>query len=310
MLDLVKKLFGIEPKEIKSIDKEKISTLNENNSTQNVHVLNENVHKLKDGQHDIQQNNSSVYGGNPFIDNRLHLDYQVKHLIDENKALRKQRIALTGLVMLSMLGSIYLGAQSKTESIVTMVDDKGQRIQPVNLREMKDIAQRDKILSKIIEEALLNLRTITPDKQLQHQLLQRTLTYVAKDSQAYKAINNTFMLSNSNSPYNLGQKYMVTPVIKSVMAQNTMTTTDKTPRASFMIEWREKVHRLDGTYVKTDEYKGTFIFDIITPENEADVTRNPFGIQINSIQVVPVRIIDEADDSKPMHNATSSVTTN
>jgi type IV secretory pathway TrbF-like protein len=108
--------------------------------------------------------------------------------------------------------------------------------------------------------------------------------------------------TNPNSPYITGKKMMITPVIKSVMKQNVLLNGDKQKRASLLIEWREKVNDINGKYIQTSEYKGTFIFDIIPPQTEADITRNPFGIQVSTIQIVPVRIVDKAQDNQPLNS--------
>ena len=258
--------------------------------------------------HDIQrvemQENESIIQteSNPFLDNKLHLDYQMQRVIADNKSLRQQRVVLCVLLITSILGLVYLGNQTKIEAIVTMVDDKGQRIQPINLREMKDVDQRDKILSKTIEDMLINLRTVTPDRNLQYELAKKALNYVANDSQAYKLIINSLKESNPNSPYITGKKMMVTPVIKSVMKQNIILNNDKQKRSALVIEWRERVNDLNGSYIQTSEYKGTFIFDVIPPTTEAEITRNPFGIQVNTIQIVPVRIVDKAQDHQPLNS--------
>ncbi|MFM2344010.1 MAG: hypothetical protein RLZZ210_619 [Pseudomonadota bacterium] len=239
---------------------------------------------------------------NPFLKSKMHLDFQIEKLVINNKNLIIQRNILGVLLLASILGLIYLGSQSKTEAIITMVDEKGQRIQPINLREMKDEDQRNRIITKTIEESLINLRTVTPDKILQLELIKKALVNVRKDSQAYKVISDAVKETNEGSPYNVGKQYMITPVIKSVSMQDTIFNGENVKRASLVIEWRERVNRLDGTYQQTNEYKGNFIFDITSPQTEEEIRQNPFGIQIYNLQVVPIRIVDKVNDNQPLHS--------
>jgi len=243
---------------------------------------------------------------NPFLKNKIHMDYQIEKMVLTNKNLTYQRNILGGLLLISIAGLVYLGSQSKKEAIITMVNEKGQSIQPINLREMKDVDQRNSIIFKTIEESLINLRTVTPDKNLQYELIKKALVNVKKDSQAYKTIAITLKEDNPNSPYNVGQKFIITPIIKSTSDQDIIFKGEKTKRAALVIEWREKVNNLDGTYKQTNEYRGNFIFDIIPPKTEEEIRQNPFGIQIYNMQVVPVRIVDKANDDQPINHSNTT----
>ncbi len=278
---LIKKLCGIKSKE------------------SNLNLTEESIVNL----HEMQSNNQSP---NPFLNNRIHLDYQLDKVDNLNKNLILQRNVLAGLLLVSILSLVYLGGQTKKEAIVTLVNDKGQTVQPINLREMKDSEQRDKIITKIIEETLINIRTVTPDRNLQYELGKRALVNLRRGSQAYTTVVNGMKEDNPNSPYIIGQKHMVTPIIKSTMTRNINFNGETTKRASLAIEWRERVNRLDGTYLQTNEYKGDFIFDIVPPETEEEIRKNPFGIQIYAIQVVPVRIVDIANDNQPLNKTNAT----
>ena len=293
MLNTLKKLFAKD----KQID----ADINTDNLEKNIIKQPVNFDDIKD-QHKINSNNT-----NPYLNNKIHLDYQLERLVLDNKNLKNQRLILSSFLLISIIGLIYLGGQTKKEAVITLVDEKGQRVQPINLREMKDGDQRNRIIFKIIEESLLNIRTVTPDKNLQFELGKKALINIRKGSQAYKLVVDYLNEDNPNSPYNLGQKYTVTPIIKSVTTENIMFNGEKTKRASLVIEWRERVNKLDGTYIQTNEYKGNFIFDIIPPENDEDIRQNPFGIQIYNMQLVPVRIVDKANDSQPI-NSNSATT--
>jgi len=284
MLNTIKKLFITKTRQDESI----IDTQN-------------NIDESK--QVDKDNQSQSI---NPFLNNKIHLDYHLQKMATENKSLKIQRIVLAVLLLSSIGGLVYLGGQTKKEVIVTMVDEKGQRIQPINLKEMKDTDQRNRIIFKIIEDSLLNIRTVTPDKNLQYELSKKALVNMRKGSQAYQLIVNSLKETNPNSPYITGQTYMVTPIIKSTLAQNITFTGETTKRANLVIEWRERVNKLDGTYVQTNEYKGNFIFDILPPQTEEEIRQNPFGIQIHTIQMIPIRIVDKANDTQPLNNSTAT----
>src|SRR5687767_6873658 len=186
MLDLIKKLLGINSHTNKNYD--------ENNKPLIVDLE----------QMPIIENTKS--DANPFLNTKLHLDYHLQKMANDNKSLKIQRNILLALLLMCIGGLIYLGGQTKKEAIITLVDEKGQRIQPINLREMKDTQQRDRIITKIIEETLINLRTVTPDKNLQYELGKRALINVRKGSQAYTVIVNTLKEGNPTGPYVVGQK--------------------------------------------------------------------------------------------------------
>jgi type IV secretion system protein TrbF len=303
MINEIKKLFGIGNK----------NTNNENIEYKNKHdYVNSEINNrlIAFNALDNEQPINNLKDDNLYLANKMHLDFQIDKIANENRSLKKQKIVLIIALLCAIIGLTYLGGQSKKEALITMVDDKGQTIKPINLREMTDVEQRDKIIHKIIEESLINIRTVTPDKNLQYELAKKALVNVKKGSSAYKMIIDYLKEDNPVSPYVTGKKNMITPVIKSTINQDVTNGKDNIKRASLLIEWRERVTNLDGVYMQTNEYKGNFVFDIIPPETEEDIQKNPFGIQIYFIQIVPVRIVDKVNDQVPMNDSTNKNKTN
>jgi type IV secretion system protein TrbF len=294
MIIEIKKLLGMKSKNTQIDLNEKQDHTNIKNILEHQDNINNSI------QSNITQENFNS-DNNMYLANKMHLDFQMNKISTENKNLKMQKIVLIVCLLCAIGGMTYLGGQAKKESIITMVNDSGQTIKPINLREMKDVQQRDKIIHKIIEESLLNFRTVTPDKNLQYELAKKSLVNVKKGSGAYKLILDYYKEDNPQSPYVTGQKFTITPVIKSTINQDvTLGNEDKVKRASLLIEWRERINNLEGSYLQTNEYKANIIFDIIPPQTDEEVQKNPFGIQIYQMQIVPVRIVDKANDQVPM----------
>lgn len=217
--------------------------------------------------------NQKEINTNPYLSAQNTWKDYVGSIVGARNILIATTFLSLSIALVSVVGVVHIGSQSKLTPYVIEVDKLGQSqfagtIPNYDFRDPK-------IINVMLTDFVSDFRTVSIDKELSVKLLQRLYAKLDSGSTANAKISNYFTANDEkNNPFIRSEKEVVTVEVKSIL-QVTGTT--------YAIEWSEYIRgaksgKLESTnFFKanvTIEYKDTsnFSFD--------SLIANPLGMYI------------------------------
>ncbi len=133
-------------------------------------------------------------------------------------------------------GIIYIGSQSKFIPLVYQKDASGNTISMTRADHIPDAKVDD--YRTAVGEFITNIRTVTPDSELQGKAIWHAYAYLSPDDPATLKANEYLNGSKEVNPYNRAANETVNVELKSVLQQS---------QNSWQVDWLETIRERDGT---------------------------------------------------------------
>jgi type IV secretion system protein VirB5 len=141
------------------------------------------------------------------------------------------------LIGLAAVGGItYMGSQSKFIPLVFELDRGGNTVSMTRADRIPDAKVDD--YRTAVSEFITNIRTVTPDAELQRKAVLRTYAFLAPNDPATLKSNEYLNGSKDANPFNRAANETVSTEIKSVLQQSQDT---------WQVDWLETVRTRDGS---------------------------------------------------------------
>ena len=187
---------------------------------------------------------------------------------------RNWRLAffLEALVLLpSVLGNIYLGAQTKIIPYMIEVDvhAKTATVRGPTSTPFQRYNAPDDVLRDYLKRFVLNTRSISSDTAVIKQNWAEAYKFVTTN-----AANTLDTYAQKDDPAVRAQTERISVDIVSIVRRS---------KDSWQVDWRETRWSLSGQQVATDTWLGIFRLIAKAPDNEEQLRRNPLGTYIDEL---------------------------
>jgi type IV secretory pathway TrbF-like protein len=207
----------------------------------------------------------SSRSANPYLNARREWDERYGDQI--SRAYSWRLVAMLSLLVaaIAIAGVVYMGAQSKIEPMVVVLDSLGS---PLALAHpTKGAAVAEKIMEAQVANWVYNARAVVPDASFQKVLIGRV-----------------YAMASSNVARYLNTQYAVHPPFDDGAVDVLITSVLPTTSSAYQVNWNETV-RKDATPSTTTQWKA-LISTGIDPKLAASPRTsllNPLGIYIKSV---------------------------
>lgn len=214
---------------------------------------------------------------NPYLNGKLVYTDYLGSLIGNRNIWIVTALLSISLSFVLACGIVYIGSQSKYIPYVIEVDKLGniQNLGVVN--PSADSFQNPRIINLMLNDIVIDLRTVSVDSELTTQRLAKLYSKLADRFPAKTKINE-FFHEDKNNPYLRNQKETVSVVVQSIL-RSTNTT--------YTIEWTENTHNLKGEVISTDYYKGVFTIEFmdVSQKDFDELLKNPAGLYLKDFDI-------------------------
>lgn len=205
---------------------------------------------------------------NPYLAARHEWDERYGNLITRARNWRSVAL-LNGVAAIVGFGGFWWQtARSHVMPYVVAIDSLGRSVasgfaSPVS-------ASDEQLKRSFIEEWVEKLRLVTTDGVAQRDAIDRVYAYIANGSSAQAFISEFY---RSDPPFHRAETDTVSAQIASVLPTSPHT---------YEVEWTETTRDLYGNVKQTDRWKGSFMYQINPPTDEAQARKNPLGLYVTS----------------------------
>jgi len=172
----------------------------------------------------------------------------------------------TLVAIIAVSGVVYIGSQNKFVPYIVQVDKLGKSVAGGPAYRASPVDQ--KVIKYGLAEFVTNFRTVYPDPDIQKDYVFKTYRYLASNFPAYTAVSKFY---KDHSPFERAAKERVTVTIKSVLQMS---------KDTWQIDWTEEIANEHEIIRAKDNYRGLATIEIIPPQTEADILKNPAGLYI------------------------------
>lgn len=201
---------------------------------------------------------------NPYLSGRREWNERYGSYIKQASTWRLIALISSGISIISILGVIYIGSQSKITPYVVQVDKLGQSVTSGAAEAIT--YQDERVVTASLASFITNLRTIWGEPKVQRKMILDAYKYIAPSSPAEMIISNSF---RKEDPFQAMGKLQRNVQIKDVlkMAENT-----------WQIDWEETSTASDGKQLGIDSYKALVQVKSVPPSTQEAIYNNPLGI--------------------------------
>ena len=210
---------------------------------------------------------------NPYLAGRREWNERYGSYIAQRNQWRKIAFGALGVAALAVVGVVWIGAQSKLVPYVVEVNKLGE---PAASRIASRAATADdRIIRAVLSRWVVEIRTVTADRELQAQFLRQAYALVQSSGSAWHVINEYFGNGKGpNSPLIRAAKETVAVEVGSVLRQSSQ---------SWQLEWLERVRERSGAVTGTERWRALLTVEIQAPGSEEELRANPAGIRIREL---------------------------
>lgn len=202
---------------------------------------------------------------NPYLNARREWDERYGDLITRAKNWRIMAMAAVVVAGIAVAGVAYIGAQSKIQPFVVMVDQLGSPVAVARPAAMGKTEADERIKVAQIANWITNARTVTSDAQAQQVLVDKVYAMAGRSAAEY--LNAWY---KENSPF--GGDSVVSVEISSVLPQSANT---------YQVTWVES-HSRQGQAVSKERWRA-----LLTIGQSDELAKkpgvalwNPFGLYV------------------------------
>jgi type IV secretion system protein VirB5 len=173
-----------------------------------------------------------------------------------------------GLVLVSLVGTIYLGAQPKAVPHIVQVDKIGAPtyIGPVG-QSAREYRPGDATIKYHLRRFIDQTRSVSSDPAVVRKNWTDAYTVITAN-----AANQLSAYAERNDPIKRAQDARVTVDVSSVV---------QVSKETWQADWEEKAWDKAGNQVSSGIWRGTFKILLRTPESEEQIATNPIGLFID-----------------------------
>lgn len=175
-------------------------------------------------------------------------------------------LAIAGL---SIVGVIYIGAQSKFVPYLVEVDKLGRTLAVRALTGDAAVSDPARLVYREMFELIENLRTVTTDVGANNRNLTNGFARLSGAANIYVRAE-----IGKAKPNDVGQTKTVQVVVKTALR-----LTDKT----WQVEWEEKSYGLNGDFMGSEKWKATVGYQLSPQGTEEAIRQNPSGFIVTDM---------------------------
>lgn len=205
---------------------------------------------------------------NPYISGRREWNERYGDYIKQASTWRLIAIIASAIAAISVLGVIYIGAQSKITPYVVQVDKLGRSVTsgPAEGISVND----ERVITAALADCVSNFRTIWSDAKTQEKMIFEVYKYLKPGSAAEVKVNDSF---RKESPFSL-----IGSVERSIQIKDVIKVQENT----WQVDWTEETRTKDGANSENSNYKAVINIAQTPPQSIEEVYKNPLGIYITS----------------------------
>jgi type IV secretion system protein VirB5 len=198
-------------------------------------------------------------------DRMLRLALQVKNW-------QRAFTIMAGIAGFSVVGVIYIGAQSKIVPMIVEVDKLGRSIAVHAVDGELATLDRSRIEYREVVDFIEDARTVIADNAAMKKTQGRMYARLPDDSAARTYIIAEF---KNRDPFVLNQSMTIMPTVKTALK-----ISDKT----WQVEWEEQVYNMKGeAWGPLARYKANLETKMAPGSTEESLRINPIGFFVNTI---------------------------
>lgn len=208
-------------------------------------------------------------GSNPYLNAREEWLERYGNYINRAAQWRMAAFIALAIACLSVTGNIIQLNQEKITRYFVAVDELGK----VAAAKMDGPAGQtpSRVIQAEIATAIENWRTVTVDTELQKRMIGSLTAHTAGAAKGvlkqWYDQNNPFEIAKSGKLINVTIKGLPLPV----------------SRGSYRVEWTEIVRNHQGVELMRNDYEAIATVEIINPNDEATMLKNPGGVYISNL---------------------------
>jgi type IV secretory pathway TrbF-like protein len=206
---------------------------------------------------------------NPYVEARREWNERYGDYIQQAHHWRTMAIICGLLALTSVIGVVYIGAQSKIVPYVVEVDKLGEALSVGRADHPSAVDQR--VVKAYLARFVADWRAVTIDRQAQKSAIDRVYAMVPSGSIAVGKLNDYF---RAHSPFEVASKQSV-----AVAVTNLLPISERT----WQVEWQEVTRDLRGEVQARTRMKVSIIVGITPPTDERLILINPLGVYITDL---------------------------
>ena len=173
-----------------------------------------------------------------------------------------------GLVMLSIVGMIYLGAQPKAVPHIVQIDKLGAAtyVGPVG-QDARDYRPSDAVLKYHLRRFIDETRTVSSDVAVMKRNWLDAYTLITQS-----AANQLNSYAQQSDPFKRMQTERISVAVVAVVQLS---------KDTWQADWKETAWDKGGTELGSTVWRGTFHLLLRLPESEEQLVSNPIGLFVD-----------------------------
>jgi len=211
---------------------------------------------------------------NPYLDARTEWLERYGGYISRAAHWRLMAILGLGIAILSMTGNVVQLTQHKVVPYVVETDTMGN----IKAARKADHGTEtpERVIQSEVAKTIINWRTVTVDTDLQRRMIADLSAHSAG---ATKGTLKTWY--ETNSPYEIAKSGKLVQVeIKGLPLP--------VSKNSYRVEWAEIIRSHQGVEMDRQQYEAIATVEIIPPETEDVILRNPGGVYISNLSAAKI----------------------
>ena len=222
---------------------------------------------------------SAMDDSNPYLAGRREWNERYGSYIAQRDQWRRAAFASLGVAAMAVGGVGYIGAQNKLVPYVVEVNKLGAAI-PVNIAE-RALPADERVVSALLSRFIVQLRTVTADRELQSQFLNDAYTLLQSGDPAFYVVNEYFGDGQGpRSPLLRVRTETVSIEIDSVLRQT---------RGTWQMEWFERIRDRSGVPQGQERWRALLSVTVQPPTTAAAIRRNPLGLHVKELSWVKLK---------------------
>lgn len=208
-------------------------------------------------------------GDNPFLNAKEEWLERHGTYIAQAAQWRITAILALVLAVLSLSGNVYQLTRNRIDRYFVAVDDLGRAVAEKIRNQGGNTPE--KVVQATVAQTIVDWRTVTVDKELQKQMINRLNLHVAGATRG--------MLKEwygQYSPYEVArQGRLVNVEVRGIPLP--------VSQGSYRVEWTETVRNLQGNELSRQDYEAIATIELIPPQTEEVLLANPGGVYITNL---------------------------
>jgi len=206
---------------------------------------------------------------NPYIDARREWNERYGDYIKQAHHWRVVAFVSSMVALISAVGVVYVGAQSKVVPYVVQVDKLGEAAAVSRADRVSSVDPR--VIKAYLARFVADWRSITVDRQAQKSAIDRVYAMLPSGSVALGKLNDHFKLHN---PFALAATQSVDITVNDLLPISGET---------WQVDWLEVVRDNHGEIKSKVRMKASIIVGITPPREERLILINPLGVYITDL---------------------------